>query len=75
MVYNLETIMVMGNVKTPSSSHAYSYVNFQNILISSSHAYIRPKILQFMDPSCKFFFTHLTLSYILGKISIKGQCV
>ena len=35
IVYNLETIMVMGNVQTPSSCHAYSYVNFQNILISS----------------------------------------
>ena len=35
MVFNFETIMVMGNVQTPSSSHAYSYVNFQNILISS----------------------------------------
>ena len=35
IVYDFETIMVMGNVQTPSSCHAYSYVNFQNILISS----------------------------------------
>ena len=35
MMYNFEEIKVMGNVQIPSSSHTYSYVSFQNNLISS----------------------------------------
>ena len=31
---NLEAIMVIGSAQVPLSSHTYSYVNFQNSMIS-----------------------------------------
>ena len=35
MVYNFEAILVIGNAQGPPKSHTYSYVNFQNNMISS----------------------------------------
>ena len=53
--------MVMRSVQVPSNVHTYSYVNFQNNIISWLHAHIGPKILQVLAPLGKFVFTHLTL--------------
>ena len=33
-VYNFESIIMMGSVQAPLSSHTYSYVNFKNNTIS-----------------------------------------
>ena len=35
IVYNFEAVMATSNVQAPSRSHAYSYVIFQNNVISS----------------------------------------
>ena len=61
MVYNFYAVMVMGSVQAPLTPHAYSYVNFQNNIISFKHTHIGPKILQILAPPGKFVLTHLTL--------------